>query len=116
MQLFNDGNLLSQVGELWSTCSSISIEPTHCTQDVALSMIYENQRALRRCQVLGKPTELPSLAKRIFATLLKGLGEAYVQRGLEFGTSALKAKGPIEVTIKFVRSFTSIIDFVFECY
>eukprot|EP00035_Acanthoeca_spectabilis_P023485 m.449577 g.449577 ORF g.449577 m.449577 type:complete len:753 (+) comp19841_c0_seq1:144-2402(+) len=82
MQLFNDGNLLSQ--------------------DVALSMIHENQRALRRCQVLGKPTELPSLAKRIFATLLKGLGEAYVQRGLEFGTSALKAKGPIEVTIKYL--------------
>eukprot|EP00038_Savillea_parva_P010339 m.189634 g.189634 ORF g.189634 m.189634 type:complete len:749 (+) comp17784_c0_seq1:79-2325(+) len=82
MQLFNEGTLLSQ--------------------DVALSMIDENQRALRRCQVLGKPTELPSLAKRIFYTLLVGLGENYVQRGLDFGTSALKGKGPIQVTIKYL--------------
>mmetsp|Transcript_9808 Transcript_9808/g.29640 ORF Transcript_9808/g.29640 Transcript_9808/m.29640 type:complete len:675 (+) Transcript_9808:92-2116(+) len=75
---------------------------TLLSQDVALLMIHENQKALRRCQVLGKSTELPSLAKRIFFTLLQGLGEEYVQRGLEFGTTLLKARGPLEVTIKYL--------------
>ena len=68
-------------------------------QEVALTMIHENQRALRRCEALVAPSALPDLANRIFQTLLQGLGVAYMKVSLELATDAISSKSDLKKNV-----------------
>eukprot|EP00041_Stephanoeca_diplocostata_P025138 m.651600 g.651600 ORF g.651600 m.651600 type:complete len:748 (-) comp22678_c0_seq2:501-2744(-) len=74
--------------------------------DNVLTMIDENQRALKRCQSLVTAASLPDLSHRIFTTILQGLGTKYVQRALEIACSAVsgtvKAGSQFDLNLEFL--------------
>ena len=79
-------------------------------QEVALTMIHENQRALRRCEALVAPSALPDLANRIFQTLLQGLGVAYMKVSLELATDAISSKSDLKKNVDLSMQFLNVVE------
>lgn len=78
-------------------------------QDVALSMIYENQRALKRCETLVTPAALPDLANKIFQTLLAGLGVQYMKVSLEIAIDAITSKPDQKKSVDLNVQFLNVV-------
>ncbi|XP_057316582.1 exocyst complex component 5-like [Hydractinia symbiolongicarpus] len=53
------------------------------SQDVAVTLLQENKLAIRRCEMLSSPSDLPNNVFRIFKIFLKYLGEEHFEYAVE---------------------------------
>eukprot|EP00794_Sanderia_malayensis_P019823 gene19822-21763_t len=64
------------------------------SQEVAVNLLQANKVAIRRCEMLSNPSELPNNAFKIFSVLLKYLGEDHFEYAIDMTLQVLPSSEP----------------------
>lgn len=73
---------------------SDNTKETYLNQDLAVSLLLENQTSLKRCELLCKSSELPSCVFKIYSILLNSLCHEHLDYALDMGLQNLPAPEP----------------------